>query len=155
MRRQQQLKRRRLWKTPPGGRCARREIPSGDRKVQSGSPAGPHHGLRLEHFGPQDHLAGIALESAPHLCTFENGCTANLRGSGTEPKLKYYVELHGSDRDKVRRLRVSVGWGCGRDGCACMSRTCVFRGDLCLVSCMSRTCVLCDLCLVRETRKTQ
>jgi phosphomannomutase len=94
--------------------------------------------------------------SSQHLTfTFENGCTANLRGSGTEPKLKYYVELHGSDRDKVRRLRVSVGWGCGRDGCACMSRTCVFRGDLCLVSCMSRTCVLCDLCLVRETRKTQ
>jgi len=28
---------------------------------------------------------------------FENGCVATLRGSGTEPKLKYYVELSGSD----------------------------------------------------------
>jgi len=26
---------------------------------------------------------------------------ANLRGSGTEPKLKYYVELSGSDRAAV------------------------------------------------------
>ncbi|EKE43006.1 phosphoglucomutase/phosphomannomutase family protein [Entamoeba nuttalli P19] len=27
--------------------------------------------------------------------TFENGCKATLRGSGTEPKLKYYIELPG------------------------------------------------------------
>jgi phosphomannomutase len=27
--------------------------------------------------------------------TFENGCVATLRGSGTEPKLKYYIELSG------------------------------------------------------------
>eukprot|EP00727_Mastigamoeba_balamuthi_P005653 m51a1_g1707 putative phosphoglucomutase (595) ;mRNA; f:520686-523111 len=35
--------------------------------------------------------------------TFENGCTATLRGSGTEPKLKYYIEYPGefSQRDKV------------------------------------------------------
>lgn len=26
---------------------------------------------------------------------FENGCIAQFRGSGTEPKLKYYIELQG------------------------------------------------------------
>jgi len=43
-----------------------------------------------------------ASTSSQHLTfTFRNGCVANLRGSGTEPKLKYYVELHGSDKDAV------------------------------------------------------
>jgi phosphomannomutase len=32
---------------------------------------------------------------------FENGCIATLRGSGTEPKLKYYVEMSGTDRAAV------------------------------------------------------
>eukprot|EP01090_Pellita_catalonica_P017368 TRINITY_DN5225_c0_g1_i1.p1 TRINITY_DN5225_c0_g1~~TRINITY_DN5225_c0_g1_i1.p1 ORF type:complete len:350 (+),score=81.15 TRINITY_DN5225_c0_g1_i1:577-1626(+) len=32
---------------------------------------------------------------------FENGAIATIRGSGTEPKLKYYVEHHGSDRENV------------------------------------------------------
>lgn len=34
---------------------------------------------------------------------FENGCTATLRGSGTEPKLKYYIELSGeyAKRDEI------------------------------------------------------
>jgi len=31
---------------------------------------------------------------------FENGCVATLRGSGTEPKLKYYVELRGKLENK-------------------------------------------------------
>jgi phosphomannomutase len=26
---------------------------------------------------------------------FDNGCSAQFRGSGTEPKFKYYIELHG------------------------------------------------------------
>ena len=43
-----------------------------------------------------------ASASSQHLTfTFANGCVANLRGSGTEPKLKYYVELSGSDREQV------------------------------------------------------
>jgi phosphomannomutase len=29
--------------------------------------------------------------------TFTNGCVATLRTSGTEPKIKYYVEMHGAD----------------------------------------------------------
>ena len=32
--------------------------------------------------------------------TFENGCVATLRGSGTEPKLKYYIELPGKPGEK-------------------------------------------------------
>eukprot|EP00960_Hanusia_phi_P060031 764375-Hanusia_phi.AAC.3 len=45
----------------------------------------------------------LGLWTSPVTCvqhltfTFDNGCIANLRGSGTEPKLKYYVELHGSN----------------------------------------------------------
>ena len=34
---------------------------------------------------------------------FENGAIATLRGSGTEPKLKYYVELSGSDAEQVQK----------------------------------------------------
>lgn len=30
--------------------------------------------------------------------TFTNGCVATLRGSGTEPKLKYYIELSGDHK---------------------------------------------------------
>ena len=30
--------------------------------------------------------------------TFENGCVATIRGSGTEPKLKYYIELAGKPK---------------------------------------------------------
>ncbi len=35
--------------------------------------------------------------------TFANGCVATLRTSGTEPKIKYYVELHGGDPAEVTR----------------------------------------------------
>ena len=43
-----------------------------------------------------------ASAASQHLTfTFANGAVANLRGSGTEPKLKYYVELHGPDRPSV------------------------------------------------------
>lgn len=35
-------------------------------------------------------------KSSPMLTfTFENGCVAQFRGSGTEPKLKYYIEMQG------------------------------------------------------------
>eukprot|EP01121_Diplochlamys_sp_Union-15-3_P000581 TRINITY_DN10505_c0_g1_i2.p1 TRINITY_DN10505_c0_g1~~TRINITY_DN10505_c0_g1_i2.p1 ORF type:complete len:589 (-),score=89.15 TRINITY_DN10505_c0_g1_i2:11-1777(-) len=38
--------------------------------------------------------------SGVHMITFyfDNGAVATLRGSGTEPKLKYYIELGGEDR---------------------------------------------------------
>jgi phosphomannomutase len=34
---------------------------------------------------------------------FENGCVLTLRGSGTEPKLKYYAELSGTDGAAVTK----------------------------------------------------
>lgn len=50
-----------------------------------------------------------ASTSSQHLTfTFANGCVANLRGSGTEPKLKYYVELSGPDRDGVTATLVDM-----------------------------------------------
>jgi len=41
----------------------------------------------------------LPVSSSTYMITFffENGCVGTLRGSGTEPKLKYYVELAGSD----------------------------------------------------------
>ncbi|KAJ1930337.1 hypothetical protein IWQ60_000358 [Tieghemiomyces parasiticus] len=54
-------------------------------------------------------LAGV--DTTPHLPTsassemisfaFDNGCTLTLRTSGTEPKVKYYLEGSGSDRKQV------------------------------------------------------
>jgi len=35
---------------------------------------------------------------------FEIGCVATLRGSGTEPKLKYYTELNGNDSVQVQAI---------------------------------------------------
>jgi phosphomannomutase len=40
--------------------------------------------------------------------TFENGCVATLRGSGTEPKLKYYVEMSGADEDAVMKTHQAI-----------------------------------------------
>jgi len=40
--------------------------------------------------------------------TFENGCVATLRGSGTEPKLKYYVEMSGPDEAAVTRTHQAI-----------------------------------------------
>jgi len=40
--------------------------------------------------------------------TFENGCVATLRGSGTEPKLKYYVEMSGPNEVAVMRTHPSI-----------------------------------------------
>ncbi|PRP84723.1 hypothetical protein PROFUN_07825 [Planoprotostelium fungivorum] len=47
----------------------------------------------------------LPTSKSTHMITFyfENGCVATLRGSGTEPKLKYYVELSGAEEKEVRR----------------------------------------------------
>jgi len=49
-----------------------------------------------------DKKAILPISSSTHMITFffVNGGIATLRGSGTEPKLKYYVELHGDIVDK-------------------------------------------------------
>ena len=40
--------------------------------------------------------------------TFENGCIATIRGSGTEPKLKYYIELPGKKGQKKEEVIAEV-----------------------------------------------
>lgn len=40
--------------------------------------------------------------------TFDNGCVATLRGSGTEPKLKYYVEMSGADEAAVLKTHQAI-----------------------------------------------
>lgn len=55
-----------------------------------------------------DHKAVLPVSAATQMITysFANGCVATLRTSGTEPKLKYYVELAGrvgQSRDEVTR----------------------------------------------------
>lgn len=44
----------------------------------------------------------VSSSSSMLTFTFENGCVVTLRMSGTEPKLKYYCEMGGSDPEKVR-----------------------------------------------------
>jgi len=57
-------------------------------------------------------LAVLPVDAKSHMITFtfENNCVVTLRGSGTEPKLKYYVELYGSEDAVVlnERLRDMV-----------------------------------------------
>eukprot|EP01117_Protostelium_nocturnum_P019610 TRINITY_DN8546_c0_g1_i1.p1 TRINITY_DN8546_c0_g1~~TRINITY_DN8546_c0_g1_i1.p1 ORF type:complete len:601 (-),score=248.95 TRINITY_DN8546_c0_g1_i1:41-1843(-) len=50
-----------------------------------------------------DQKAALPTSSSTHMITFtfENGCVVTLRGSGTEPKLKYYAELSGTDKEQV------------------------------------------------------
>jgi phosphomannomutase len=45
----------------------------------------------------------LPVSTSTHIITFyfENGCQATLRGSGTEPKLKYYIEHSGKDKKEV------------------------------------------------------
>lgn len=47
-----------------------------------------------------DGRATLPLSSSSHMITFTfaNGATATVRGSGTEPKIKWYAEMSGSDR---------------------------------------------------------
>lgn len=61
-----------------------------------------------------DHKAVLPVSASSHMITytFANGCVATLRTSGTEPKLKYYVELAGqvgqSRADVAAVLRTQV-----------------------------------------------
>jgi phosphomannomutase len=46
-----------------------------------------------------DKKAKLPTSSSTQMITFffENGATCTIRGSGTEPKLKFYIEHHGTD----------------------------------------------------------
>jgi len=52
----------------------------------------------------------LPISSSTHMITFffENGTIATLRGSGTEPKLKYYCELNGENVDAVQSTLTDV-----------------------------------------------
>lgn len=52
----------------------------------------------------EDHRPTLPISSSTQMITFEfkNGAVATLRGSGTEPKLKYYVELCGKKKEEVQ-----------------------------------------------------
>ncbi|RIA98178.1 hypothetical protein C1645_798393, partial [Glomus cerebriforme] len=52
-----------------------------------------------------DNKANLPTSKSSHMITFglENGCTLTLRTSGTEPKIKYYLELSGEDKEKVEK----------------------------------------------------
>lgn len=52
-----------------------------------------------------DKKATLPVSASNYMITFffENGGVATLRGSGTEPKLKYYVELNGPNREDVHK----------------------------------------------------
>lgn len=47
-------------------------------------------------------LSGILFFHKKWLCLLCTNNIINNRGSGTEPKLKYYIELHGTDPEQVR-----------------------------------------------------
>ena len=48
-----------------------------------------------------DGRATLPLQPSSHMITyrFANGATATLRGSGTEPKIKWYAEMEGTVRE--------------------------------------------------------
>lgn len=63
--------------------------------------------------GEDNKLTRLPVTPGAHMITFTftNGCVATLRGSGTEPKLKYYVEVVGTpgqDREQITALHTAV-----------------------------------------------
>ena len=61
--------------------------------------------------GTDDHKPVLPVGSSPMITFFfENGAVFTLRGSGTEPKLKYYTELPGNrgDADEILKDMISV-----------------------------------------------
>jgi len=52
-----------------------------------------------------DGKATLPLSSSSHMITyhFANGATATVRGSGTEPKIKWYAEMRGSDQKETTK----------------------------------------------------
>lgn len=61
-----------------------------------------------------DKKAILPISSSSHMITFffENGATCTIRGSGTEPKLKFYIEYHDKDynaaQDVLAKLHKAI-----------------------------------------------
>jgi len=53
-----------------------------------------------------DGKAILPISSSTHMITFtfDNGAVATLRGSGTEPKLKYYTDMRGEDPESTKNI---------------------------------------------------
>eukprot|EP01132_Coremiostelium_polycephalum_P007945 gene7945-9775_t len=59
---------------------------------------------------PPENKAQLPTSTSTQMITFyfKNGGIATLRGSGTEPKLKYYVEMIGDDKENVELILQSM-----------------------------------------------
>ena len=57
-----------------------------------------------------DKKAILPTSSSSHMITFffENGATCTIRGSGTEPKLKFYIEYHHADKAEAQATLAKV-----------------------------------------------
>jgi phosphomannomutase len=53
-----------------------------------------------------NHKAILPTSSSTQMITFgfENGANCTLRGSGTEPKLKFYIECHDANKEKAQEI---------------------------------------------------
>nr|AOE43343.1 phosphoglucomutase [Cavenderia deminutiva] len=60
--------------------------------------------------GYPDNKARLPISKSTQMITFffKNGAIATLRGSGTEPKLKYYVEMIGDNKSEVEAILAKV-----------------------------------------------
>ena len=66
-----------------------------DNFLQSGDALDENQGITYVMLSDKKPILPVSSSSQMITFTFENGCVATFRGSGTEPKLKYYIELPG------------------------------------------------------------
>ena len=55
-------------------------------------------------------VSALPRDPSAHMVTFrfENGCTCTMRNSGTEPKVKYYVESSAKDKETAAKLTAEM-----------------------------------------------
>ncbi|CAI2166348.1 14746_t:CDS:10 [Funneliformis geosporum] len=60
-----------------------------------------------------DNQPVLPTSKSSHMITFglENGCILTLRTSGTEPKIKYYLELSGNDKEEAENELRKISHG--------------------------------------------
>ena len=59
----------------------------------------------------QDYQPVLPVDPSSHMITylFENGACLTLRTSGTEPKIKYYLEVTHSEKEQCESMCILVG----------------------------------------------